>query len=202
MAMTSCRECKGEISTSADSCPKCGARRPIAAKGRFILFGLFALVALATLGRCNGSVSPRVSVRESAPAATILTNPALRGIAPGSYAQPAPDNATSPAIEPTPATAAVQSPPTDAESLDVIDHAMRLCRSMEGTGLTIQCEVQGWGSTVDATIDTNATDARTLCLGVAELMAKETNGVFAGKWNLRIFSPYNGARPIAICPLR
>jgi hypothetical protein len=73
---------------------------------------------------------------------------------------------------------------------------------MEGTGLTIQCKVQGWGSTVDATIDTNTSDARTLCLGVAEQMAKQTAGVFAGKWNLRIFSPYSGETPIAICPLR
>jgi len=72
---------------------------------------------------------------------------------------------------------------------------------MEGTGLIIQCEVKGWGSTVDATIDTNSGDAKKLCTGMAELMAEQTS-VFAGKWSIRIFSPYSGERPIAVCPLR
>ena len=56
--MTSCKECKAEISTSANMCPRCGARQPSAAKGRLILFGLLALIAVVALGRCNRPVPP------------------------------------------------------------------------------------------------------------------------------------------------
>jgi len=88
-----------------------------------------------------------------------------------------------------------------AASADVIDDAYRLCKSMEGTGLTTQCEVKGWGSTVDVRIDTNGAEARKICAGVADMMAKQTR-TFAGKWKLQIFSPYSGDRPIAVCTLR
>jgi len=84
---------------------------------------------------------------------------------------------------------------------DVIDDAYRLCKMMEGTGLTTQCEVKGWGSTVDVTIDTDGGEARRICVGVADMMAKKTR-TFAGKWKLRIFSPYSGEKPIAVCNLR
>lgn len=51
MAMTACKECGGEISTTAKACPKCGATTPrpkiwpwligipIALLGMFLLFG-------------------------------------------------------------------------------------------------------------------------------------------------------------------
>lgn len=84
---------------------------------------------------------------------------------------------------------------------DVIDDAYRLCKAMEATGLTTECEVKGWGSTVDVTIDTNGSEGRKICAGVADMMAKQTR-TFAGKWKLRIFSPYSGQRPIAVCTLR
>ena len=86
-------------------------------------------------------------------------------------------------------------------SADVIDDAYRLCKSMEGTGLTTQWEVKGWGSTVDVRIDTNGAEARKICAVVADMMAKQTR-TFAGKWKLQIFSPYSGDRPIAVCTLR
>ena len=41
----------------------------------------------------------------------------------------------------------------------------------------------------------------TLCIGVADMMARKTRS-FAGKWKLRIFSPYSGKHPTAICNLR
>ncbi len=88
-----------------------------------------------------------------------------------------------------------------AVSADVVDDAYRLCKAMEGTGLTTQCEVKGWGSTVDVRIDTNGAEARKICAGAADNMAKQTRS-FAGKWRLQIFSPYSGDRPIAVCTLR
>jgi len=97
------------------------------------------------------------------------------------------------------ATALIVATPT--ASADVIDDAYRLCKAMEGTGLTTQCEVKGWGSTVDVRIDTNGAEARKICAGTADMMAKQTR-TFAGKWKLQIFSPYSGDRPIAVCTLR
>ena len=88
-----------------------------------------------------------------------------------------------------------------AASADVIDDAYRVCKAMEGTGLTTRCEVKGWGSTIDVRIDTNGAEARKICAGVANQMAKQTR-TFAGKWKLQIFSPYSGDQPIAVCTLR
>ena len=84
---------------------------------------------------------------------------------------------------------------------DVIDDAYHLCNALEATGATSECEVKGWGSTVDATIDTNSSQAKQLCGGVAKMMSKQTNS-FSGKWKLRIFSPFSGNRPIASCVLK
>ena len=84
---------------------------------------------------------------------------------------------------------------------DVVDDAYRLCAALEGTGLTTECEVKGWGSTVDVRIDTSSPEARKICTSTADMMAQMTRS-FAGKWKLRIFSPYSGEHPIAICNLR
>ena len=84
---------------------------------------------------------------------------------------------------------------------DVIDDAYRMCSAMEGTGLTTECKVKGWGSTVDVRLDTNGSEARKICSGVVDTMAQKTR-TFAGKWKLRIFSPYSGEHPIAVCTLQ
>lgn len=86
-------------------------------------------------------------------------------------------------------------------SAEVVEDAYRLCVTFEKTGMSTECKVSGWGSTVDVTIDTNGGEARKICVGVVEMMAKQTRN-FAGKWKLRIFSPYSGERPIAVCTLR
>ena len=84
---------------------------------------------------------------------------------------------------------------------DAVGDAFGMCASLKGTGLVTECEVKGYGSTVDVTIDTNGSDARKMCAGISDMMAKQTRS-FAGKWKLRIFSPYSGQRPIAVCTLR
>lgn len=86
-------------------------------------------------------------------------------------------------------------------SADVIDDSYRLCTTFENTGMSTECEVKGRGSTVDVTIDTNGGEARKICAGVVEMMAEQTRS-FAGKWKLRIYSPYSGDRPIAVCTLK
>ncbi len=89
----------------------------------------------------------------------------------------------------------------EVASADVVSDAYGLCRTFEATGLSTECEVSGWNSTVDVTIDTSGGEARKICAGVVEMMAEKTRS-FAGKWKLRIFSPYSGDRPIAVCTLR
>lgn len=83
----------------------------------------------------------------------------------------------------------------------VIDDAYLLCKAMDGTGLTTECSVQASDQAVDVTIDTNGSEARKICAGVASQMAQKTAN-FAGQWKLRIFSPYSGNRPIASCVLQ
>lgn len=90
---------------------------------------------------------------------------------------------------------------SNTATADVIDDAYRLCSAIEGTNLATECKVSGWGSTVDTTIDTTSAEARKICAGIADMMAQKTH-TFAGKWKLRIFSPYSGEHPIASCILR
>lgn len=84
---------------------------------------------------------------------------------------------------------------------DPVGDAYRICKAMEATGLTTECTVSGYHSRVDATIDTNGAEARKICIGVSEQMAR-AGANFQGKWQLRILSPYSGTKAIAVCPLR
>jgi hypothetical protein len=84
---------------------------------------------------------------------------------------------------------------------DPVGDAYRLCKAVEGTGLATECEVSGYHSRVDVTIDTNGAEARKICVGVSEQMAR-AGANFQGKWQLRILSPYSGNKAIAVCPLR
>lgn len=97
--------------------------------------------------------------------------------------------------------AAVALLAVQAANADPVADAYRLCSAMEGTGLTTDCEVSGYHSRVDVTIDTTGSEARKICVGVAEQMAK-AGANFQGKWKLRILSPYSGDKAIAVCQLR
>jgi len=83
---------------------------------------------------------------------------------------------------------------------EVVDDAYKLCSALEDTGLTTECEVKGWGSTVDVRIATSGGEAMKICSGIVNMMAKQTRS-FNGKWKLQIFSPYSGDHPIASCTL-
>jgi hypothetical protein len=83
---------------------------------------------------------------------------------------------------------------------DVIDDAFRLCTAAKQTGMASQCEVKGGSRTIEMAIDTTSAEARKMCVGMVDMMAKQTRS-FAGKWELRIFSPF-GPRPIASCALQ
>lgn len=70
MAMTKCKECGAEISTTADACPKCGAkqiRTSGCAKLVLAFFGLIVFVAI--VGQCT---SPGTTASSGAPSASLV----------------------------------------------------------------------------------------------------------------------------------
>lgn len=58
MAMTKCKECGNEISTKAESCPKCGAKRPKSSGCAIVVaFVLMFFAFSALVGTCSRSTS-------------------------------------------------------------------------------------------------------------------------------------------------
>ena len=84
---------------------------------------------------------------------------------------------------------------------DVFDDAVRLCTAIEKTGMSTECTTSGYRQAVDVRFNTNAAEAQKICTGLVEVAAKQKLS-FAGKWKLRIFSPYSGDHPIAVCTLK
>jgi hypothetical protein len=89
----------------------------------------------------------------------------------------------------------------DAVWADAFDDAVRLCAAIEKTGLVTECDVRGAGPSLDVRMNTTSAEARKICDGMAESIAQQ-NLRFGGKWKLRIFSPYSGEHPIAVCTLK
>lgn len=92
--------------------------------------------------------------------------------------------------------------PEPVEAKDAsVDHAFQLCTMIDGTGLTSKpCDVSGWGSSVNATIDMSASEARKLCSQLSSYV-REQGMNFSDGWTLKIFSPYSGESTIAYCAL-
>lgn len=84
---------------------------------------------------------------------------------------------------------------------DVVDNAYWLCQRLSATGLTTECDVHGWGKTVDVRLDMSSSEARKSCAAVSDMTYKAKR-TFAGAWKLRFFSPYSGEHPTAVCNLR
>ncbi len=62
MAMTKCRECGAQISTKAEACPNCGAKRKSnSGCGTLIGVAVLIVVALALIGQCSSNTSPTTS---------------------------------------------------------------------------------------------------------------------------------------------
>lgn len=71
MAMTTCKECKAAISTKAEACPQCGAKRPKQTSGcagiAALLIGVVFLVMIVR--GCSDDSSPSTSATTSSSAA-------------------------------------------------------------------------------------------------------------------------------------
>lgn len=91
--------------------------------------------------------------------------------------------------------------PASAAPADSVSNAFALCQVIDNTGLTSQpCEVEGWGSTVTATIDMNSAEARKTCAMMVDHLRKQGVNFDAG-WTLQIRSPYSNGNSIAYCKL-
>ncbi len=94
--------------------------------------------------------------------------------------------------------------PTEPEKKNpaqqMVEDAQMLCAELTATGITTKCDVKAQGMTVDIRIDKNAAEVRKICAEVVESSAPKI-GSFRGRWQLRIFPPFNTERPIATCVL-
>lgn len=62
MAMTTCKECKAQISTTAESCPHCGAKRRKTSGCAMVAAAFFGLVFVLAIARgCAGDTTPQIS---------------------------------------------------------------------------------------------------------------------------------------------
>ena len=84
MAMTTCRECKAQISTTAATCPQCGAKPKKTSGCAIIVAAFFGLILLSAIMRgCSGGPS----------ASTSATNPSSNAAPPAPVAPAEPDPA-------------------------------------------------------------------------------------------------------------
>lgn len=108
----------------------------------------------------------------------------------------APDSPIAPAAEIKPASVPAVYGDKNPNAAAIV-----ICEGLKSTGNIINCEINDFSLSVDATIDTNSIEAQKICLGVANQVAKYTSSFNDGKWKLRILSPYSGDKPIAVCTL-
>ena len=91
-----------------------------------------------------------------------------------------------------------------------VEAGYALCAKLQATGYVPECTVNGWNSTVDFRADLSSSVAIDLCAKITGdvvissqfLRARvRDDGTLAPKWTLRIFSPYSGEHPLAVCSL-
>lgn len=89
---------------------------------------------------------------------------------------------------------------------DVVSDAFRVCTAFEGTDVVSDCNVSGWGHAVEVTIDTRGAEAIKMCRESANEIAQMTDSFAQSRadgypWELKIFSPFSGDRPLASCEI-
>lgn len=171
MALTTCKDCGGQVSTNAAACPHCGApvkshqvqQAPINTSGKHAGIGTL-IIALFVIG---------LAVY---------------------FAAGGDDNNAA-----SPSTSDSSSTPSKPDAFDYAYALCKIVKKT-GDVTQCKVNITSDGNSVDATIDTNGDEARKMCSGVVAMMAKKTHA-FAGKWQFRIFSPYGQQGPIASCAL-
>ncbi|NEZ04978.1 hypothetical protein G4Y73_12540 [Wenzhouxiangella sp. XN201] len=89
---------------------------------------------------------------------------------------------------------------------DVVSDAFRVCAAFEETGVVSDCNVSGWGHSIEVTIDTSGSEAIKMCRESANMITGMTDSFTKARaegfpWELKIFSPFSGDRPLASCQI-
>jgi hypothetical protein len=83
---------------------------------------------------------------------------------------------------------------------DEFDDAAKVCTAFRSTGMVTECSLIA-GRLIDVRMNTTASEAQTICVKTVEAVSQQTKKL-APQWQLRIFSPYSGDHPIAVCPFK
>jgi len=84
---------------------------------------------------------------------------------------------------------------------DSVNNAYKVCAWFDASDvLSKPCDVSGWSSAIDVSIDVNGIDARKICALAIPTM-KENKVKFDKGWKIRIYSPFSGDNTIAQCAL-
>lgn len=109
-----------------------------------------------------------------------------------------------PAKAPPKATAAAPPPPAAQPAApSAYDLAQYVCEAFKKVGAS-ECDVDSnvfTTSYINTTLAIAPHQARVTCNDVAATMRQATNAFTARPWEIRIYSPFSGARPIATCAL-
>jgi hypothetical protein len=81
---------------------------------------------------------------------------------------------------------------------DEVSDAFRACEAFKQTGLVSECNVHGFGRSIEVRIDTSGEEAQKMCPSSVAMILHYAPSL-SGKWNLQIFSPFSGDHPLATC---
>lgn len=124
-----------------------------------------------------------------------VVRPAAKPAAPAKSAAP---------IRPAAPLAEIQRTPARPSGVPLVANAAQaLCQLVRQRGLASECAVHVnflSTSSVDLTVNTPLSKARSECLTVAVMLRQATpEDARASAWEVRLFSPFSGSRPIAVC---
>jgi hypothetical protein len=83
---------------------------------------------------------------------------------------------------------------------DEFDDAVKVCDTFKRTGMITECSLST-PRLIDVRMNTTPGEAQNICVKTVEAISQHTQKL-APKWQLRIFSPYSGDHPIAVCPFK
>lgn len=66
MAIVKCRECGGQVSTTAAACPRCGAKVPRRSNTGIVILGFFAVLVIANVARSCDESAKREAAQKAA----------------------------------------------------------------------------------------------------------------------------------------
>ena len=78
-------------------------------------------------------------------------------------------------------------------------HAEDLCAKIEGLGIAPQCDISGLHDTMNLYKDVSTPGAEIICQQIVQVTLQR--GWHFGDFQLKVFSPFSGDHPLAVCKL-